>query len=80
MAHPFETMFEKVLTKSRGDENHVLGRAEDLREKGYSPREIYDALLRLKKSLVSDADEAILAEAIEEFSQHVDLDDEDERD
>lgn len=78
MTHPFEIMFEKVIAKSRGDENHVLGRAEDLREKGYAPMEIYEALVRLKKSLISDADEAIVAEAIEEFSQHVDLDGEDE--
>ncbi len=68
-------MFEKAIAKSRGDENQVLGEAEKLKERGYAPREIYDVLLGLKKSLVSDADAAIVAEALEEFSQYVDLED-----
>ncbi len=78
MAHPFEKILEKAIEKSRGDENHVLGEAERLKEKGYSPREIYDVLRKLKISLVSAAEEAIVEEALEEFSQYVDLDDEDE--
>ncbi len=76
MSHPFERMFEKALAKSKGDENHVLGKAEELKEKGYAVKEIYDVLSKLQKSLVSDADRAIVAEAVEEFSQYLDLDDE----
>ncbi len=76
MSHPFEKILEKAIEKSRGDENHVLGEAEKLRDKGYAPREIYEVLRKLKVSLISDADEAILDEALEEFSQYVDLDDE----
>ncbi len=74
MSHPFEKILEKAIEKSRGDENHVLGEAEKLRDKGYAPREIYEVLRKLKVSLISDADEAILDEALEEFLQYVDLD------
>lgn len=74
MSHPFEKMFEKALAKSKGDENHVLGEAEMLRERGYAPREIYDVLVKLKQSLLIEAEEKIVAEAIEEFAQYVDLD------
>jgi len=73
MAHPFEKMFEKAIAKSRGDENHVLGEAERLKELGYAPEEIYAVLEKLKKSLINPADEAIVAEALEEFSQYVDI-------
>jgi hypothetical protein len=76
MSHPFEKMFEKALAKSKGDENHVLGEAEKLLEKGYAPREVYDVLVKLKQSLLIEAEEKIVAEAIEEFAQYVDLDDE----
>ncbi len=75
MAHPFSIMFEKALAKSRGDENHVLGKAEELREKGYRPEEIFEVLVKLQKSLVADSDAAILAEAVEEFSQHIETED-----
>lgn len=78
MSHPFARMFEKAIPKSRGDENHVLGQAEKLLDAGYAPKEIYDVLLRLKKSLIAEADEKIVAEALEEFEQYVDLDGEDE--
>ncbi len=74
MSHPFEKIFEKVIAKSRGDENHVLGEAEKLLEKGYAPKEIYTVLKKLKQSLISPADEKIVAEAVEEFAQYVDLD------
>lgn len=74
MAHPFEKIFEKAIAKSRGDENHVLGEAERLKEMGYAPKEIYDVLKKLKSSLLIEADEAIVAYALEEFSQYVDLD------
>ncbi len=76
MSHPFEKMFEKALAKSKGDENHVLGEAEKLLEKGYAPREIYNVLTKLKQSLIIEAEEKIVAEAVEEFMQYVDLDDE----
>lgn len=75
MSHPFEKMFEKALAKSKGDENHVLGEAEKLLEKGYAPKEIYDVLVKLKQSLLIEAEEKIVAEAVEEFMQYVDLDD-----
>lgn len=65
-------MLEKAIEDSRGDENRVLGEAEKLMEKGYAPKEIYGVLKKLKASLISSADEAILAEAIEEFGQYVD--------
>jgi hypothetical protein len=72
--HPFEKMFEKAIAKSRGDENHVLGEAEKLHDLGYAPIEIYTVLKKLKGALISNADEAIVGEALEEFSQYVDLD------
>jgi len=72
MAHPFEKMLLKAIPRSKGDENHVLGTAEDLKDKGYAPKEIYDVLVRLKKSLISDSEEAIVTEAVEEFSQYID--------
>ena len=75
MAHPFERLLEKQIPNSRGDENAVLGEAERLMEQGYTPKEIYGVLLKLKQSLISPADEAIVAYALEEFSQYVDLDD-----
>ncbi len=75
MAHPFEKILEKAIAKSKGDENHVLGEAEKLKEHGYSPREIYDVLKKLKQSLIIEADEKIVGEALEEFSQYVDLED-----
>lgn len=78
MAHPFLRMFEKAIAKSYGDENHVLGEAEKLLEAGYAPKEIYGVLLTLKKSLIAPADEKVVAEALEEFEQHVDLTPDDE--
>lgn len=72
MAHPFEKIFEKAIDESRGDENHVLGEAEKLKERGYSAKEIYDVLVKLKQSLINPADEAIVGEAVEEFSQYID--------
>lgn len=76
MAHPFEKMFEKALAKSHGDSNFVLGEAEKLKELGYPVQEIYEVLNTLKKSLISDSDEAVVAEALEEFSQYIDEEDE----
>ncbi len=71
MSHPFEKMFEKAIAKSRGDENHVLGEAEKLRELGYAPTEIFMVLKKLKTGLISEADEKIVAEAVEEFAQYL---------
>ncbi len=71
MAHPFETILEKALARSHGDENAVLGEAERLMDEGYAPREIYDILVKLKKSLIDPFDEEILAEAVDEFEQYV---------
>lgn len=74
MTHPFTRILEKAIENSRGDENHVLGEAEKLLEKGYSAKEIYGVLSKLKASLISSTDEAIVTEALEEFSQYVDED------
>ncbi len=76
MSHPFSKMFEKALAKSYGDENFVLAEAEKLMQKGYNAHEIYTVLVKLEKSLIQDADVAILSEAVEEFSQYVDHPDE----
>jgi hypothetical protein len=65
--HPFEKILEKALQKSHGDENAVLGEAERLMEEGYPPKEILEVLIKLKNSYVDPFDEAIFAEAIEEF-------------
>lgn len=73
MSHPFSKMFEKALSKSYGDENFVLAEALKLLEKGYSAKEIYDVLVGLHKSLIQDADVAVLAEAVEEFEQYLDV-------
>ncbi len=74
MAHPFSKLFELALKKSTPDENYVLAEAEKFLEKGYSAKEIFDVLVQLRKSLISDRDVDILAEACEEFSRHVELD------
>lgn len=76
MSHPFEKIFEKALAKSKGDENHVLGEAEKILGKGYAPKEIYDVLVKLKQSLIIEAEEKIVGEAVEEFTQYIDVDDE----
>ncbi len=74
MSHPFEQIFEKALERSRGDENHVLGEAEKLRESGYAGSEIYTVLRNMKQSHINPADEEILDEALEEFAQYVEID------
>lgn len=74
MSHPFERIFEKALERSRGDENHVLGEAEKLREKGYAVSEIFTVLRNMKQSYINPAHEEILDEALEEFAQYVDPD------
>lgn len=71
MAHPFEKLLEKALARSHGDENAVLGEAERLMEEGYKAEEIYEVLKRMRASHISEFDEAILDEAVEEFSQYV---------
>ena len=75
MAHPFEKILEKAIAKSHGDENAVLGEAERLMEKGYSPDEIYGVLVKLKKSLIDPFEEGVLTEAVEEFEQYITTDD-----
>ncbi len=71
MAHPFEKMFETALKRSTEDDNLVLLEAEKLLKKGYSVDEIHTVLVKLKNSLIEDADVAILKEAVEEFSRHL---------
>lgn len=72
MSHPFEKLLEKALARSHGDENAVLGEAERLMEEGYKPEEIYGVLKKMRTSHISEFDEAILDEAVEEFGQYVD--------
>lgn len=69
--HPFEKILEKAIAKSHGDENAVLGEAERLMEKGYSPNEIYNVLVKLKKSLIDPFEKGVLTEAVEEFEQYL---------
>ena len=52
MAHPFTKMFDLALKKSTELDNQVLKEAEKLREKGYSPQEIYTVLVKLQKSVI----------------------------
>lgn len=64
-------MFEKALKKSTPEDNLVLEEAEMLRKRGYGPREIFDVLEKLHRELVSDADRAVVGEALEEFRTYV---------
>lgn len=73
MAHPFEKIFETALKRSTPEENAVLIEAEKILKKGYAPAEIFTVLTKLKQSLVLDEDERIVAEAVEEFSRHLDI-------
>jgi hypothetical protein len=76
MAHPFEKMFDKALKKSTPLDNEVLVVAEKLREKGYSPEEIGTVLKKLHKSLIQPEDSEIVGEALEEFNQYLESEDE----
>lgn len=74
MAHPFTKMFDLALKKSTELDNQVLKEAEKLREKGYSPQEIYTVLVKLQKSLIDKGESEIVGEAVEEFERYVDID------
>lgn len=76
MAHPFEKLFEKALKKSTVDENLVLKEAAKLIEKGYRLEEICTVLTKLEKSLIDDAEAAIIREAREETCEEGDDEDE----
>jgi hypothetical protein len=78
MAHPFTKMFDTALRSSTELDNRVLIEAEKLKEKGYSVNEIYTVLVKLQKSLIDTTESAIVAEAVEEFSRFVDLDEDEE--
>lgn len=73
MAHPFTKMFDLALKKSTELDNQVLKEAEKLREKGYSPQEIYTVLVKLQKSLIDKEESEIVGEAVEEFERYVDF-------
>ena len=73
MAHPFTKMFDLALKKSTELDNQVLKEAEKLREKGYSPQEIYTVLVKLQKSLIDKGESEIVGEAVEEFERYVDM-------
>ena len=66
-------MFEKALKKSSLTENLVLAEAEKLREKGYSPEEIYRVLKGIHFGRIRDEETEIVAEAMEEFEAYLDL-------
>lgn len=74
MSHPFTKMFDNALKKSTFLDNLVLKEAERLREKGYSVNEIYAVLVKLQKSLIDKEESEIVGEAVEEFSEYVDID------
>ena len=78
MAHPFTKMFDTALRGSTELDNRVLIEAEKLMKKGYSASEIYTVLVKLQKSLIDKGEAAIVAEAVEEFSRFVDLDDDED--
>lgn len=69
--HPFEKLFYKALKKSTPDENLVLKEATSLRDKGYPPQEIYDVLKRVHDGLLSDEDQELVAEAMEEVGGYL---------
>ena len=72
MAHPFQKMFETALERSTPEENEVLAEAEKLKEKGYSPEEIYSVLKKFRIGLIDDDESDIVSEAVVEFSRYVD--------
>jgi len=67
MAHPFQKMFVKALTKSDEMNNLVTETAIKLIKKGYSRAELYQVLLKLQKSLIEEPERILVAEAIEEL-------------
>lgn len=69
MAHPFLKMFDKALKKSTASRNLVSEKAEELKEKGYRTEEIHEVLLKLRGSLIEDADREVVREALEEFAE-----------
>jgi hypothetical protein len=71
MAHPFEKMFDKALSKSSPEHNEVLVVAEKIKEKGYSVEEISAVLKKLQKSHIQKEDIEIFDEALEEFSEYL---------
>lgn len=68
MAHPFEKMFVTALAKSTEYDNQVTKVAEGLLAKGYQRTEVLSVLERLHRSLLDDAEQAIVAETLEELS------------
>jgi hypothetical protein len=71
MAHPFTKIFDQALSKSSAGENLVLAEAEKIIKKGYSPKEIFDVLTKLQKSLIDNNEADIVAEAAEEISRYL---------
>ena len=71
MSHPFLKIFDAALKKSTPMDNVVLKEAEKLKEKGYSAHEIYTVLSKFRQSLISDRDNEIATEAIEEFEAYI---------
>lgn len=84
MAHPFTKLLEKALDKSTELDNRVLTVAEQIRAKGYREEELLEVLHAMRFGRIDPTEEAIITEAIEEFSDEAedegDEDDEDEDD
>lgn len=71
MAHPFAKMLEKALKESTPLDNRVLGKAEELVEKGYSGKEVAQVLRQLRFGRIDDDETEIIDEALEEFADHL---------
>ncbi len=72
MLHPFEKLFEKSLSKSTDDKNYVLIEAEKLKALGYAHEEIYNVLKKMCVGRISEKEEGIILEALDEFSRYID--------
>jgi len=68
MAHPFTKMLEKALAQSSEMDNRVLREAQKIQAKGYRDEELIEVLRAMKFGRIDPTEEAIIAEAIEEFS------------
>ena len=71
MPHPFAQMFEKALKRSSEQENFVLEEARGLRQKGYSPEEIYEVLAQMHREFLSESDREIIGEVLDEFATYM---------
>lgn len=64
-------MFTNALKESTVSDNLVLEEALKLKEKGYSPLEIYGVLKKLHMGRIDDTEAEILGEVVEEFENYI---------